>query len=397
MRPLVVLGIVALAGCPRTGPVGPVPEPVDAGADAIEAPDAGLDAGPPAVVPRLTWKHVDAPSDVPATPPAAQSWRIHMIDVGTGLSILVEGADFTLLYDAGTNDRDETPMRVIAYLDAALGASGDGQCSERGTKAPRRRIDYLILSHPHLDHASALELVLHCFAIGQIWDSGRVNDTVFYREFVRAVSEAIGTRYHTAAPPPKDRTIVVKGEAIVIPAGVAWDSFSEGDEVPLGAAAHLTLLHAEAKHHPDPNQNSIVVAVDLGATRLLLTGDAESGPREDPSAPVGDVEEHLLDHFAKLIDADILQVGHHGSKTSSRAAFIAAVSPRLALISAGPKQYGSVVLPDQAIIDELDAAHVTILRTDRHDAACPAKARLGPPNGPGGCDSWIVTVDQRPQ
>jgi len=407
MRPLLLLLIVALAGCPRTGPVGPSPEPIDAGVDGREGgpdhpdadpdadPDGGLDAGV-GVAPAITWQHVDQPSDVSAQPPAPSTWRIHLIDVGTGLSILVQGADFTMLFDAGTGDPGEPPIRVVAYLTAALGPSGDQQCSERGVASKtRRRIDHVVLSHPHLDHASALELVLHCFEIGDLWDSGRVNDTVFYREFIRSVSEAIGTRYHTAAPPALDRTITVKGETIAIPKGVTWDSFSEGDEVGLGAAARFTLLHAESKARSDPNQNSIVVAVALGATRLLLTGDAESGPRADPSAKVGDVEAHLLDHFAALIDADILQVGHHGSKTSSRAAFIAAVSPILALVSAGPKKYGGVVLPDQVVIDELKAAGATVLRTDEHDAACPAPTRLGPNQGPGGCDSWIVTVDER--
>ncbi len=98
---------------------------------------------------------------------------------------------------------------------------------------------------------------------------------------------------------------------------------------------------------------------------------------------------------ALAIRAHVLQVGHHGSKTSTRAAFLAAVSPALALISAGPKKYGGVVLPDQAIVDELEAAGVTVLRTDVHDGACPAPQRLGSGKGPGGCDSWVVTIDQR--
>ncbi len=392
MRAVAVL-IVVLAGCPRTGPVGPAPEPIDAGVDGPDA-RASHDAAAPATEPQVTWQHVDHPDVVRTQPPLeVGAWRIHLIDVGTGLAILVEGADFALLYDAGTGDPGERPLRVVAYLTAVLGASGDGQCSVDGVGAKgKRRLDHVILSHPHLDHASALELVLHCFEIGALWDSGRVNHTVFYREVIRGVAKAIGTSYHTAAPPPQDRTIVVKGEAIAIPSGVAWSSFSEGDEVGLGARARFTLLHAEAKAHADPNQNSIVVAVELGATRLLLTGDAESGPRADPSAAVGDVEAHLLDRFAALIDADILQVGHHGSKTSSRAAFLAAVSPTLALLSAGPKQYRRVRLPDEEVIAALAATGATILRTDRHDDACPAKARLGAATGPGGCDSWIVTV-----
>lgn len=309
-----------------------------------------------------------------------------MIDVGTGLAILVQGADFAVLYDAGSNDPGEKPLRVVAYLAAALGPSGDEQCATSGTAATgaRRTIDHVILSHPHLDHASALDLVLHCYEVGHIWDSGRLYDAVFYRDFLTGVSEAAGAIYHTASPPPADRTVSIKGVPITMPPTVGWESFSEGDEVALGAGARFTLLHAEAKAHSDPNRNSVVVAVDLGGARLLLTGDAESGEREDPSAPIGDVEEHVVSHFASLVDADILQVGHHGSKTSSRRAFLDAVTPRLALVSAGPKVYNGTKLPDDEVLAALVAVGATVLRTDERDTSCV------------GCDSWLVTIAPAP-
>ncbi|MCB9558952.1 MAG: MBL fold metallo-hydrolase [Kofleriaceae bacterium] len=335
---------------------------------------------------------------MPGAPPPAGSWRVHLIDVGTGLSILIEGPDFTLLYDAGTNDPDERPLRVVAYLEAELGPSGDGLCVAKGEPAPtgRRTIDHVVLSHPHQDHASALDLVLHCFDVHDVWDAGRPYDRVFYREFVRAVAREAGATYHTAAPVPADRTVTIKGEAITIPADVTWRTFSEGDVVPLGADARFTLLHAEAKAHPDPNQNSVVISVVLGATRVLLTGDAESGKRADPDAPLGDVEAHLVARFPDEVDADILQVGHHGSKTSSRRAFLDAVSPSLALVSAGPRTYAGKRLPDPEVIEALEAVGATVLRTDAHDGACPATRRLGPPTGPGGCDSYVVTIAPGP-
>ncbi len=77
-------------------------------------------------------------------------------------------------------------------------------------------------------------------------------------------------------------------------------------------------------------------------------------PRKDPSYPVGDVEEFLIDHHAKEVRADILQVGHHGSKTSSRRGFLEAVHPSLALVSSGPKRYGKVTLPDIEVIESLE-------------------------------------------
>lgn len=386
---LVVVALGLVAGCPAGQPVAPV-RPV-----APVGPPGPVEPGePPPPPPRITWARVEAPGDVPAAPPADGAWRVHLIDVGTGLAVLVQGADFALLFDAGTSDPAEKPERVLAHLAAALGPSGDALCVGPGAPtAARRRIDHVILSHPHQDHASALDLVLHCYDVTHVWDSGRVNHAVFYRDFLYAVAAARGATYHTAAPPPADRTITVKGLDVVIPPAVTWQSFSEGDEVELGRDARFTLLHAEPEGHADPNRNSIVVAVELGATRLLLTGDAESGPRADPSAPLGDVEQHLVDHFAAQLDADILQVGHHGSLTSSRRAFLAAVSPTLALVSAGPKAFKGTVLPDPEVLDALRAVGATVLRTDERDGRCPLARRLGPATGPGGCDSWVIAID----
>jgi competence protein ComEC len=335
--------------------------------------------------PAITWARVEAPADVPATPPAPGTYRIHLIDVGTGLSILVQGNDFNMLYDAGSNDRDEKPMRVLAYLARAVGASGDELCGE--PSPDHKLIGNVVLSHPHFDHASALDLVVHCYAITNVWDSGRVNDAAFYRAFIEAVSHSTAT-YHTAASVPSDHVVGVKGAEIAIP---KWERFSEGDEIQLGAGAKFTILHAEPKKIPDVNENSVVLAVELGGVRLLLVGDSPSGERKDPSYPPGAVEEFLIDHHANEIRADILQVGHHGSKTSSRRAFLAAVHPHLALVSSGPKVYGHTVLPDAEVIDELHRVGAVVLRTDERDGDCP-HAKLGPAEGPGGCDSYIITI-----
>lgn len=364
--------MVFLAGCPAPKP--PVAPPV---------------RPPGAPEPGIAWTRVQTAADMPGAP-APGTYQIHMIDVGTGLAILVRGADFTLLYDAGTNDREEKPMRVLSYLEAALGASGDDSCVERGSPPNKRLvIDHVVLSHPHFDHASALDLVVQCYDVKNFWDSGRVNETVFYRELLAGIGESEGTQYHSASSVPGDRSVSVKDLSIKLP---RWERFSEGDAVTLGEGAKFTILHAEPKPLKDPNQNSVVIAVDLGSARLLLVGDAESGARKDPSDPVGDVEQHLIDHHARTIRADILQVGHHGSKTSSRRGFLEAVKPTLALVSSGPKTYGKVTLPDPEVLEALKGVGAKILRTDERDADCPVSGRMGGDDGPGGCDSWVITV-----
>ena len=380
MKRYIVL-LAVLAGCPAPARIT-TPRP----------PKPTQTATPPAPLPpKITWHRVEAPSDVPNTPPPIGSYRIHMIDVGTGLAILLQGHDFNLLYDAGTNDPGEKPLRVVSYLAAALGPSGDGLCVPKGEPPPtqRRALDHVVLSHPHLDHGSALDLVVHCFDVQHVWDSGRVNDAVFYRDFLAAVAASKTVRYHTAADVPTDRITSVKGTEIRIE---RWERFSESDTIRLGETAKFTILHAEGKKRPDPNQNSVVISVQLGATRVLLVGDAESGHRGHPNDPPGDIEQFLLDHHVANIRSDILQVGHHGSKTSSRLAFLQAVKPQVALVSSGPKRYGTVTLPDSEVLEALSKVGAKVLRTDERDAACPLVKRIGGDSGPGGCDSYIITI-----
>jgi competence protein ComEC len=375
LRALALLAL--LAGCPAARATAPT-RPITPG----EPPRPGA--------PKLAWKKIETAADLPPAP-APGTYQLHMIDVGTGLAILIRGADFAMLYDAGTNDREEKPTRITAYLAATLGPSGDELCGETAERdqLERRRIDHVVLSHPHLDHASALDLVLHCYEVPDFWDSGRVNDTVFYRELLAGIAAAPGTRYHTAADVPDDQTVLVKGTAVTM---TRWERFSEGDAVELGDGARFTILHAEGKAKSDPNQNSIVLAVELGGIKVLLVGDAESGARKDPTYPPGDVEEFLIATHGGAIRSDILQVGHHGSKTSSRRGFLEVVQPRLALISSGPKQYARTTLPDREVLDELGRIGATILRTDERDAACPVVGRIGGDRGPGGCDSWVITI-----
>jgi competence protein ComEC len=388
--------LLTLAACPSSAPTRAT-TPQRPTTSATDGPTAGTtpgDAGPPGA-PRVEWKKLDSPDDVPTTPPAAGTYRVHMIDVGTGLAILVQGHDWAMLFDGGTNDPGEKPLRVVSYLAAVLGPSGDDLCVDKGQPRPtgRVKLDHVVLSHPHLDHGSALDLVIHCFDVQNVWDSGRINQAVFYRDFLDAVARSTTVRYHTAATVPDDHTVGVKGAEIKI---TRWERFSEGDQVALGDGARFTILHAEAKEKSDPNQNSVVLAVDLGGARVLLVGDAESGDRADPASAAGDVEEFLISHHATAIRADILQVGHHGSKTSSRRSFLEAVKPKLALISSGPKKYRDVTLPDAEVLAELRRLGAEVLRTDERDASCPLTRRIGGDKGPGGCDSYLITITPQP-
>ena len=158
----------------------------------------------------------------------------------------------------------------------------------------------------------------------------------------------------------------------------------------------MRILHADGANHPNANENTLVVRLDLGTTRVLLVGDAPGGPRANPSTPptVGSIEQVLVTCCANALAAQILVVGHHGSMTSSRAAFLDAIGSSIAVVSSGPTQYGSVTLPDQSIVTELQSRG-QVFRTDVNDAACATNPnKIGPDadGEPGGCTNIRIVL-----
>ena len=357
-----------------------------------------LDSGDSAFVSK-TWTDLTtcAAPPVTATPMTPASvggagvgYELHAIDVGTGLSVLVRGLDFTLLYDAGSND------------DLALGAGNRTMAYLKTLSPPVTKIDHVILSHPHRDHVELLADVVNAFKPHEVWNSGAYNDICGYRNFLFAIAADTGVDYHTA-------TFDEGNEAVPIKAARCYGvdqpdqtlTLKHGkrighDPIALGQGAVMTVLYADGSPHASFNENSLVVRLDLGSRRILLMGDAEAGGRQSPTvAPTNaSIEGKLLACCAADIKADLLIVGHHGSKTSSRKAFIDQVGARVFVISAGPTKYASVVLPDAEIVDELEALGQTF-RTDLNDDTCGDSAsKVGPDSDgkAGGCDNVLLTI-----
>lgn len=118
----------------------------------------------------------------------------------------------------------------------------------------------------------------------------------------------------------------------------------------------MTFLHSDGAQHASPNENSLVVRLDLGETRVLLMGDAEAGGRQPPdTAPApSSIEGTLLACCTQDLAARILIVGHHGSLTSSRSAFLNAVGASTFIVSSGPFPYLSHPSP---IVDPRALSH----------------------------------------
>ena len=312
---------------------------------------------------------------------------MHVIDVGTGLAIFVEGPGFTLLYDAGSQDdtRRGPANRVLAYL--------------RKVRPDLTSLDHLILSHAHKDHLYLMPDIFDAYAVKTVWDSGRLYDSCGYRDFLSRVAREPDVVFRTGVGMNEDREFRFANcesqpRALTVGLGPALELAS----VPLGAGAAMRFLYLDTGSHDDPNENSLVVRLELGGQRVLLMGDAEAGARRDPSAPPDpeSIEAMLLSCCVADLQADVLVSGHHGSKTSSRGVFLDAVRASTYIVSSGPYLYSGTGLPDAEIVAEY-ARRGTLLRTDRDDAACRIDAdKIGPDadGKAGGCDNILIELSE---
>ena len=338
---------------------------------------------------RWTQIVTTTPPPPPSPVTTGSTYTIDVVDVGTGLGILIRGPDFTLVYDAGSND------------DQAVGAGNRMLAFIKAVAPTTTTLDHVILSHPHTDHVLLMADLFAMYQVRQVWDSGRFYNVCGYRAFVEAVHDEPGVTYHNAlqafgtmdyAFPAGHCPGAVPAQTITL----TLDSRITNTPITLGPGATMTILHADGAPYPDPNDNSLVVRLDLGTTRILLMGDAQAGARADPSTAPDpkSIEGALLACCVSDLAAQVMVVGHHGSRTSSRKAFLDAVGASTFIVSSGPKKYGTVTLPDMDVVSELQARG-QLFRTDLNDTACKTNpAKLGPDNDgrPGGCDNVRIVI-----
>ena len=239
--------------------------------------------------------------------------HVTVLDVGQGDAILVEGGrGGRLLVDGGPD-----PDRLLVSLDARIPAWD-------------RRIDLLVLTHPHEDHVAGLALLLERYRVGHVFEPGMVGPGPGYRAW-RSGLERLGLR-------PRLLTTGDRFGLDAIAFRVLWP---DPGSVPLRPPDGGTSI----------NNVSIVLLGTVGRERFLLAGDIEEG-----------IDPILL--ARGLPRVDLLKVAHHGSRTSSTGAFLDAVRPRVAIVSAGTgNPYGH---PTAATLARLAARGALVLRTDRN-------------------------------
>lgn len=235
---------------------------------------------------------------------------IHFFDVGQGDGIFFE-----------------LPKSVYVLID---GGPGNGMLSKLGSVMPfwDRTIDLVVLTHPHADHVDGLIDVVKRYDVGMVIESGSFYPTPDYNEWNKLV---------------KQKKIPViyahKGQYVTLSEIATFHILSPQKEV---KDMRFTNIH----------DSMVVSKLVYGSTTILFTGDAEKI-----------IEYNLISSGASLA-ADILKVGHHGSKTSTTQGFLDAVRPRFAVISVGRKNnYGH---PHTDVLDRINAAGIDLFRTDMH-------------------------------
>lgn len=228
------------------------------------------------------------------------SLKVHFIDVGQGDATLLEFDGHAILIDAGHWKSTE----AVDYLK----------------EAGIREIDIAVGTHPDADHIGQLAQVIGELDVGEVWMPGNPGTSNTYLNVLQSI-EASGTDYYE----PR-----------------AGEVFEVGK-------MQIEVLYPD-ELTGDINEESISMKLTYGDIRFVFTGDA--GVKE---------EQEMIGNGTDL-QAELLHLGHHGSSTSTGGAFLDAVSPEVAVYSAGADNpYGH---PHAEVLAAVENAGAEVYGTD---------------------------------
>lgn len=239
--------------------------------------------------------------------------QVFALDVGQGDGLLiVSPGGKTVLIDAGNSQAGDDVVTALQRRNI-------------------RTIDLAVATHPHADHIAGLRRVIGKLTVKQLLDSGQSFASTEYEKLLRAVKER-KVNYIKAG----------KGQTFDLDSGVRLEAFN-----PRGDDRWISQVREGGSVE---NANSVVLRLTYGNFAMVFTGDAEA-----------ETEAEMIRAKTPL-HAQILKVGHHGSRYATSDSFLNAVAPQAAIISCGTNnRYGH---PSQPTLDRLKKSNVQTYRTD---------------------------------
>lgn len=257
----------------------------------------------PEITPEETATPTPTETPTPELTKEAGEMKVHFLDVGQGLSILVQSDGQTMIYDGGDKS---TSSFVVSYLQ----------------KQNITTIDYLISSHYDSDHMAGLIGCLNTFDVKNVISSDYEHDSKLYQSFIQTVA---------------DKGLPMQHPAV-------------GTEFSFGSGSFQILAPATIDPN-DSNKNSVAIKLTNGDNSFIFTGDAEN------------TSEKAMCESGIDLSCDVLVPGHHGSATATSWDFLQATVPEYAVISCGKdNQYGH---PDKDVMDKLESMDIQVYRTDK--------------------------------
>jgi len=276
----------------------------------------------------------------------AQTLRIYAIDVEGGKATLyVSPSGESMLIDAGyagNNNRDANRIAAAAAL------------------AGVKRIDYLVITHYHRDHAGGVPQLAAKMPIGKIFDHGdsfeqsNPKTTAVFDLFA-----AVRAKYPHQTVRPGD-TISVKGLSVEVVAG-AGDTLAS----PLAGTGQpnpLCTSYQALKPDPGENAHSLAMIITFGRLRIADFGDLYWNQEHELVCPVN-----------KIGTVDLYMTTHHGTATSGSPQIVHALHPRVAIMNNGADKGGSakawMTIENSPGLEDLWQLHFSNAGGQRHNVA----------------------------
>jgi beta-lactamase superfamily II metal-dependent hydrolase len=244
------------------------------------------------------------PTDPEPAAPAGEL-EIHFLDVGQGDATLLKHDEVAVLIDTGRHNASD----VVPHLRA------------HGVDM----LDLIVVTHPHADHLGQFDQIVDAVTVTEVWWSGSTATTQTFGRAVDALERSTA----------------------------AYEEPRAGDTTSIGPLHFEVVNPAAGTDLGDLHDASLAFRITYGDVRLLFTGDAEEA-----------TEARMVAQYPGTLEAEIFQLGHHGSRTSTSAGFLSAVDPAVAIYSAAAaNSYGH---PHAEVLDRLGASGVEVYGTAVH-------------------------------